>query len=76
MVTCQIILRTLNDDVLEDLRCILVNEMKKKGKDMELRQKMEVTFSLRRLCRWSPWSWKFRKDGQVSSFKNRQDIPL
>ncbi|XP_031176782.1 uncharacterized protein LOC116065420 [Sander lucioperca] len=38
-----------NDETLEDQRCVLVGEMKKKGKDMELiRQKMDLTFSLRR----------------------------
>lgn len=38
-----------DDDTLEDQRCVLVNEMKKRGKDMELiRQKMDLTFSLRR----------------------------
>ncbi|XP_039648906.1 uncharacterized protein LOC120554221 isoform X2 [Perca fluviatilis] len=38
-----------NDETLEDQRCVLVGEMKKKGKDMEvIRQKMDLTFSLRR----------------------------
>ena len=38
-----------DDDALEDQRCLLVDAMKKKGKDMELiRQKMDLTFSLRR----------------------------
>lgn len=37
-----------DDDTLEDLRCILVDAVKKKGKDMELiRQKMDLKFSLR-----------------------------
>ncbi|KAL7839343.1 hypothetical protein SRHO_G00260010 [Serrasalmus rhombeus] len=38
-----------DDDVLEDQRCLLVDAMKKKGKDMELiSKKMDFTFSLRR----------------------------
>ncbi|XP_034557898.1 uncharacterized protein LOC117825987 isoform X1 [Notolabrus celidotus] len=38
-----------DDDTLEDERCVLVDETKKKQKDMELiSQKMELTFSLRR----------------------------
>ncbi|TDG99317.1 hypothetical protein EPR50_G00209730 [Perca flavescens] len=38
-----------NDETLEDQRCVLVGEMKKKGKDMEvIGQKMDLTFSLRR----------------------------
>lgn len=40
---------TYDDDTLEEQRCILVDEMKKKGKDMPLiKQKMDLTFSLRR----------------------------
>lgn len=38
-----------DDDTLEDERCVLVDETKKKWKDMELiSQKMELTFFLRR----------------------------
>lgn len=38
-----------DDDTLEDQRCLLVDAMKKKGKDMQLiREKMDLTFSLRR----------------------------
>lgn len=41
--------QNFDDDTLEDERCVLVDETKKKWKDMELiRQKMELTFSLRR----------------------------
>ena len=38
------------EEDLEDLRSSLVEAMKKKNKDMEfIRQKMDVTFSLRRM---------------------------
>lgn len=38
------------EDDLEDLRSSLVEAMKKKNKDMEfIRQKMDITFSLRRM---------------------------
>lgn len=38
-----------DDDTLEDERCVLVDETKKKWKDIELiSQKMELTFSFRR----------------------------
>ncbi|KAK3506267.1 hypothetical protein QTP70_016135, partial [Hemibagrus guttatus] len=38
-----------DDDTLEAQRCVLVDAMKKKGKDMELiQQKMDLTFSFRR----------------------------
>lgn len=38
-----------DDHALEEERCIMVDEMKKRGKDMPLiKQKMDLTFSLRR----------------------------
>lgn len=38
-----------DDNTLEDDRCVLLDETKKKWKDMEvINQKMELTFSLRR----------------------------
>ncbi|KAL6462559.1 hypothetical protein MHYP_G00289810 [Metynnis hypsauchen] len=41
--------KNYDDDVLEDQRCLLVDAMKKKGKDIELiSEKMDLTFSLRR----------------------------
>ena len=38
-----------DDDTLKDQRCVLVEEMKKKWKDVEFNSKgMDLTFSLRR----------------------------
>ncbi|CAL8342610.1 unnamed protein product [Arctogadus glacialis] len=38
-----------DDDALEDIRCILVDAMKKKNMDMDfIKEKMDLTFSLRR----------------------------